>query len=280
MGSCASGWLATCIPLEFSGAWGPDSHQHSHQWTIFLSTSVCLQGVQMSVPPQPGHQALWPWLQLFLFLGSGDRATLAASICFYCKACATPFLGVSPVTLPSELEAPSQCRIIRSRLCPQHHCFWHHWAWNQPGPFHRLSLWASGVNQPMADSVLSVFQGSVNKRMSTPRQKGHLLSSGDLDFTWEPGWWPAVSEVWLRSQDSSLRLVRSCWLKHPVCIWSQNLHQRITKEVGSGSRKNFGPGTWVKCVWLHILSCETVTNIIWQETGICMTVFHNRCLTW
>ena len=150
-----------------------DSHQHSYHWIIFLSTSVCLRGARVSIPPQPGHQALWPWLQLLLFLGSGDRATLAASICFYCKACATTFWGVLPMTLPSELEAPSQCHIIRSRLCPQHHCFWHHWTWNQPGPFHQLSLWALGVSRPTADSVLSVFQGLVNKRMSTPRRKGH-----------------------------------------------------------------------------------------------------------
>lgn len=176
---------------------------------------------------------------------------------FLLQSCATPFWDVSPVTLPSELEAPSQCHIIRSRLCPQHHCFWHHWAWKQHGPFHRLSLWASGVNQPMADSVLSVSQGSVNKWMSTPRWKGHLLSSGDLDFTWEPGWWPAVSEVWLRSQDSSLRLVRSCWLKHRVHLKSEPPPE---KYQGSGVRKQ-------KELWARDLSemCVTTYPELWNS---------------
>lgn len=148
-----------------------------------------------------------------------------------------------------------------------------------------------GVSRPTGDSVLSVFQGSVNKRMSTPRRKGHLLPSGDLDLTWEPGRWPRASllpEVWVRSQNSSLRAgLGPCpqgWLGHAagpkapcVHLKSETLPEKWKAE--SGSRKNSGPGTWVKRVWLYALSCETVTNIIWQEIRTCMTVSPNRCLT-
>ena len=161
-------------------------------------------------------------------------------------------------------------------------------AWTIPPTFF-MDL---GVSRPTADSVLSVFQGSVNKRMSTPRRKGHLLPSGDLDFTWEPGRWPRaslLSEVWVRSQNSSLRTgLGPCpqgWLGHAAGPKAPCVHLKAETlpekwKVELGSRKNSGPGTRVKRVWLYVLSCETVTNIIWQEIGTCVTVSPNRCLTW
>lgn len=237
-------------------------------------------------PLWPGYQLPWPSLWLLQLQGSGGIAAPAASISFSFKACTTPFGGISPVMLSYELETPYQCHIMRRRrLCP--------------------NATVSGTAEPEASldcstRFLCELQGQLAYgRLSTdglyskdqwtsksiPRWK--LLPGGDL-HSQEPGWWPTtvpLSLVWTQNQNSSngwkSGLLSQAWPGHVgspkatpkwrVCIWSQILYQRKSKELQWKAKEIWSQDSSKMCAWLYVLSYEIVTGIIQQEICTCMT---------